>query len=94
MKKLTFVLVLVLIMAFGLASVAYAITNGQPDGDNHPYVGLIVFDVGDGPAYLDSGLHAALLLRHAGRGRSAGTHPRSANEASFPRWADRISIPG
>ena len=45
MKKLTFVLVLVLILAFGLASVAYAITNGQPDGDDHPYVGLIVFDV-------------------------------------------------
>jgi hypothetical protein len=45
MKKLTFVLVLVLIMAFGLASVAYAITNGQPDGDDHPYVGLLVFDV-------------------------------------------------
>jgi hypothetical protein len=45
MKKLTFVLVLVLIMAFGLASVAYAITNGQPDGDEHPYVGLLVFDV-------------------------------------------------
>ena len=44
MKKLTFVLVLVLIMAFGLASVAYAITNGQPDGNNHPYVGLIIFD--------------------------------------------------
>ena len=24
---------------------AAAITNGQPDGDNHPYVGLAVFDV-------------------------------------------------
>src|SRR3990172_9829267 len=24
---------------------AGAITNGQPDGDNHPYVGLAVFDV-------------------------------------------------
>jgi len=55
MKKLTFVLVLVLIMAFGLASVAYAITNGQPDGDDHPYVGLIVFDDEDGPAWRCSG---------------------------------------
>jgi len=45
MKKLTFVLVLILVLAFGLASVAYAITNGQPDGDDHPYVGLLVFDV-------------------------------------------------
>jgi hypothetical protein len=24
---------------------AFAITNGQPDGDDHPYVGLAVFDV-------------------------------------------------
>ena len=55
MKKLTFVLVLVLVMAFGVASVAYAITNGQPDGDDHPYVGLIVFDDDDGPAWRCSG---------------------------------------
>jgi hypothetical protein len=27
---------------------ALAITNGQPDGTNHPYVGLLVFDVDDG----------------------------------------------
>ena len=40
MKKLTFVLVLVLVLAFGLAGVAYAISNGEPDGDGHPYVGL------------------------------------------------------
>jgi hypothetical protein len=26
-----------------------AITNGSPDGTNHPYVGLAVFDVGDPP---------------------------------------------
>lgn len=26
---------------------ALAITNGQPDGDDHPYVGLVVFDVLD-----------------------------------------------
>jgi hypothetical protein len=28
-------------------TVASAITNGQPDGDNHPYVGLLVFDTLD-----------------------------------------------
>ena len=27
-----------------LAGAADAITNGQPDGNNHPYVGLVVFD--------------------------------------------------
>jgi hypothetical protein len=36
--------------------VAHAITNGQPDGDNHPYVGLLVFDSAPGqPAWRCSG---------------------------------------
>jgi hypothetical protein len=30
---------------------ALAITNGTPDGNNHPYVGLAVFDDADGPAW-------------------------------------------
>jgi hypothetical protein len=33
------------------ATAAVAITNGQPDGDNHPYVGLAVFDVGGAPSH-------------------------------------------
>lgn len=37
-------LVMLVVAAFG---VSYAITNGQPDGSNHPYVGLIVFDAPD-----------------------------------------------
>ena len=55
MKRLTIVLVLVMVLAFGLASVAYAITNGQPDGENHPYVGILVFDDEYGPAWRCSG---------------------------------------
>jgi hypothetical protein len=35
---------------------AFAITNGQPDGKNHPYVGLLVFDDAPGsPAWRCSG---------------------------------------
>ena len=40
----------VLMVLFALATLslldatAYGITNGQPDGSNHPYVGLVVFD--------------------------------------------------
>ena len=33
-----------LVLLLGTAGIAAAITNGQPDGDNHPYVGLLVFD--------------------------------------------------
>ncbi len=35
---------------------ALAVTNGVPDGDNHPYVGLLVFDAAPGqPAWRCSG---------------------------------------
>jgi hypothetical protein len=45
----------VLSIALGSVGVAYAVTNGQPDGDAHPYVGLLVFDAGGGPAWRCSG---------------------------------------
>jgi hypothetical protein len=35
--------------------VAHAITNGQPDGTRHPYVGLLVFDDASGPHHRCSG---------------------------------------
>ena len=51
--------ILVGVVALGLllGSVDYAeaITNGQLDGDGHPYVGLLVFDVGGEPSLLCSG---------------------------------------
>jgi hypothetical protein len=45
-------LILTLVLGTGIAT---AITNGQPDGDDHPYVGLLVFDVGGAPAWRCSG---------------------------------------
>ncbi len=41
-KKLTAIFGVALIIAMALSSTAYAITNGQPDGDAHPYVGMVV----------------------------------------------------
>ena len=46
---------LLMLFALGFAGAALAITNGQPDGDAHPYVGLVVFDVGGSPAWRTSG---------------------------------------
>jgi len=54
-KKHLLVAAVVLALALGSAGIAYAITNGQPDGDNHPYVGLLVFDDEEGPAWRCSG---------------------------------------
>ena len=46
---------LALLMALAVVAPAGAVTNGQPDGTNHPYVGLIVFDDANGPAWRCSG---------------------------------------
>lgn len=45
MKKPLVVLTIVAMLLIATVGSAFAITNGQPDGDNHPYVGLLVFDV-------------------------------------------------
>jgi len=48
-KKLTAIIGLALITVMTLSSATYAIKNGQPDeGDNWPYVGLVVFDCEEG----------------------------------------------
>ena len=50
MRKL-FVLALA-VAALSIATTqAGAVTNGQPDGTNHPYVGLAVFDVNGAPSH-------------------------------------------
>lgn len=45
-----------ILLALTLVAPVGAITNGVPDGSNHPYVGLLVFDVAPGePAWRCSG---------------------------------------
>lgn len=54
-RRFLLIAAIVLAIAVGSAGIVNAITNGQPDGDEHPYVGLLVFDVGGGPAWRCSG---------------------------------------
>ena len=59
-KKTLTVVAAVLTMVLLTAGIASAVTNGVPDGDAHPYVGLLVFDVyipdvGNVPAWRCSG---------------------------------------
>jgi len=60
MRKSLIVVAVVFGLVLGSAGSTSAITNGQPDGDEHPYVGLVVFDVyvpdvGNVPAWRCSG---------------------------------------
>src|SRR5919106_907083 len=64
MKKLLTLLAVALVSVGAVAATALAVTNGEPDNGRHPYVGLIVFDTEDGPAWLCSGslLSATVVL--------------------------------
>jgi hypothetical protein len=68
MRKIVFTIVLVIVVSLGIVGVASAITNGQPDGERHPYVGLLVFDSAPGqPGWRCSGsLIAPNLVLTAG----------------------------
>lgn len=56
MRRILATLALVLLITIGGTAPASAITNGQPDGDDHPYVGLLIFDAAPGePGWRCSG---------------------------------------
>lgn len=61
MRRTALVTLIVVALLIVTATVAYAITNGEPDAGRHPYVGLLVFDTEDpvthevGPAWRCSG---------------------------------------
>jgi secreted trypsin-like serine protease len=62
--------------SIGHVGIASAVTDGSPDGDNHPQVGLLVFDVGGVPAWRCSGtmLSPTVMLTagHCTDGASGG----------------------
>lgn len=48
MKKVTLALVLTLVLVLSTVGLAGAVTDGDPDGEGHPYVGLMVAQTADG----------------------------------------------
>src|SRR5512147_2908585 len=42
MKKVTIAILLVAVLLLSTVGIAAAITDGEPDGNGHPYVGLMV----------------------------------------------------
>ncbi len=55
MKKAVVSLALVVILAFAVFGYAGAVTDGELDGEGHPYVGLMIADVDGEPAWRCSG---------------------------------------
>jgi hypothetical protein len=56
MKKIIIALFLTFVLVISVAGIASAITNGEPDAERHPYVGLLVFDFApDSPGWRCSG---------------------------------------
>jgi hypothetical protein len=56
MRRISTAVALAATLVLGAVGAAAAVTNGQPDGDNHPYVGLLVFDYAPGsPGWRCSG---------------------------------------
>jgi len=77
-KKLLIVAAAALVILLGSVAVAYAITNGQPDGDAHPYVGMVAFynDEGEYQGRCSGSLLSPTVLLTAGHCTSAGTRAR------------------
>jgi V8-like Glu-specific endopeptidase len=65
MKKVTIALLLTLVMVLSTIGAASAVTDGEPDGNRHPYVGLMVAqDANGNPLWRCSGtlLNSRLFL--------------------------------
>ena len=76
MKSLSKTVLLAATLAFGATPAAYAITEGSLDGEAHPHVGLLIFDVDGAPAWRCSGtlLSPTVMLTagHCTDGTSGG----------------------
>lgn len=90
MKRLAVTFVLALVMVLGLVGVAYAITNGTPDGDTHPYVGLLVFDYApESPGWRCSGaLISPYVVLTAGHCTDGAVAARIWMEEGPVPWGD------
>jgi len=64
MKKATIAILLALVLIFSTVGMAGAVTDGELDGNGHPYVVLLLMEVNGAPAFRCSGtlLSATVLL--------------------------------
>ena len=66
MRRMFFSLAVVLALLLGTHSTALAVTNGIPDGEQHPYVGLLIFTDGESFWRCSGSLLSATVVLTAG----------------------------
>ena len=94
MKKISKAILLTTILVLSTVRVASAITDGVPDGNSHPYVGLLVFDVGGHPAWRCSGtLLSPTVLLTAGHCTDGTSGGRVWFEADIQSQASALHYP-
>ena len=86
MKRVSILVVLVLVLAAGLLPAA-AITGGEPDGAGHPNVGMMIADVDGEPAWRCTGtLIAPRVFLTAGHCVISGTKDCPGTDGSDSLW--------
>jgi V8-like Glu-specific endopeptidase len=87
MRKIRYIFGVMTAFALFSMNPVLAVTNGELDEDNHPYVGLLIFDVGGGPAWRCTGtlLSPTVMLTagHCTDGATGGRVWFDADEADI-----------
>lgn len=84
MKRILFSTILVLLLAVGTFTTAQAITNGHPDGSDHPYVGVLFFTDGTSFWRCSGSLLAPQVVLTAGHCTDGATKAWASFETSIP----------
>jgi len=85
LKIYTLSIILSISLVFSFVAPAFAIQNGQTDGENHPYVVMCVFDVNGKPAWRTTGfLISPTVVITAGHGTYGTSGARVTNSTNIP----------